>query len=136
MKYWLLKSEPNTWSWEQQVKRGAKGEMWDGVRNHQAANFMKAMKKGDQAFFYHSGKDKAVVGIVEITKEHYLDPTDEQQRFVAVTVKAKETLGKPVTLNQIKEKSALSDMLLIRQSRLSVMPITSKEWKAICAMAK
>lgn len=136
MNYWLLKSEPETWSWQQQVKRGAKGEMWDGVRNHQAANFMKSMKKGDLGFFYHSGKEKAVVGIVEIIKEHYSDPTDPSQRFVAVTVRAKEALRQAVTLKQIKSEAALDEMLLVKQSRLSVMPVSSKAWKKILSLAK
>ena len=136
MQYWLLKSEPETWSWQQQLKRGAKGEMWDGVRNFQAAKFMKEMKKGDLGFFYHSGKERAVVGVVEIIKEHYPDPTDHSQRFVAVTVKAKETFNKPVTLQAIKAEPTLEDILLVRQSRLSVMPIAAKAWKKIKAMGK
>lgn len=130
-----MKSEPSTWSWEDQQKRGAKGEMWDGVRNHQAANFMKKMKKGDLVFFYHSGKNREIVGIVEVTKEHYLDPTDESQRFVAVTVKAKQELDKPVSLAQIKSEKKLSDILLVKQSRLSVMPIAQKDWKVILSLA-
>jgi predicted RNA-binding protein with PUA-like domain len=136
MNYWLLKSEPETWSWQQQVKRGAKGEMWNGVRNYQAAKFMKAMKKGDLGFFYHSGKEKAIVGIVEVSKEHYPDPTDDSQRFVAVTVRAQEPLKKPVTLQQIKAEESLSDLLLVRQGRLSVMPINTNAWKKILSMAK
>lgn len=136
MQYWLMKSEPETWSWQQQQKRGAKGEMWDGVRNHQAANFMKAMNKGDLAFFYHSGKEKAVVGVVEVLKEHYPDPTDSVGRFVAVTVKARETLSNPVTLSAIKAEPSLSDLYLVRQARLSVMPISAKAWKKIVAMSK
>ena len=136
MKYWLMKSEPETWSWAQQIKKGAKGEMWDGVRNHQAAKFMKAMKKGDQAFFYHSGKEKAVVGIVEVIKEYYLDPTDAEQKFVAVTVKAKESLPEPVSLKAIKAEPSLQDLLLVKQSRLSVMPIPAAAWKKILRLSK
>ncbi len=135
MNYWLMKSEPATWSWQDQKKRGAKGEMWDGVRNHQAANFMKAMKKGDLVFFYHSGKEKEIVGIVEVIKEHYPDPTDSSERFVAVTVKAKQDLENPVSLAQIKAENKLSDILLVKQSRLSVMPIMAKDWRIILSMA-
>ena len=135
MNYWLMKSEPSTWSWQDQLKRGAKGEMWDGVRNHQAANFMKAMSKGDLVFFYHSGKDKEIVGIVEVIKEHYPDPTDDSKRFVAVTVKAKEALSKAVSLAQIKAEKKLSDLLLVRHSRLSVMPINEKQWKIILSLS-
>jgi len=134
--YWLIKSEPETWSWEQQVKRGAKGEMWDGVRNYQAANFMKAMKKGDQAFFYHSGKSREVVGIVSVIKEYYPDPSDESGRFVAVTFKAENPVNKPVSLAQIKQESSLADMLLIKQSRLSVMPVMAAQWKHILQLSK
>jgi len=136
MAYWLIKSEPETWSWEQQVKRGAKGEMWDGVRNYQAANFMKAMKKGDQAFFYHSGKSREVVGIVSVIKEYYPDPSDESGRFVAVTFKAEKPVNKPVSLAKIKQESSLADMLLIKQSRLSVMPVTAAQWKHILQLSK
>ena len=136
MNYWLIKSEPSTWSWQDQQKRGAKGEMWDGVRNHQAASFLKAMKKGDLAFFYHSGKEKAIVGIVEVVKEQYPDPTDDSQRFVAVTVRAKEQLKNSVSLQQIKAETQLGDLLLVRQSRLSVMPVKSTEWKKIISIAK
>ncbi len=135
MNYWLMKSEPATWSWQDQKKRGAKGEMWDGVRNHQAANFMKAMKKGDLVFFYHSGKEREIVGIVEVIKEHYPDPTDSTERFVAVTVKAKQDLENPVSLAKIKAEKKLSDILLVKQSRLSVMPITAKDWRIILSMA-
>ena len=131
-----MKSEPETWSWQQQQKRGAKGEMWDGVRNFQAAKFLKAMKKGDLAFFYHSGKEKAIVGIVEVIKESYPDPTDESGRFVAVTVKAKQSLPQAVTLKQVKDQKSLADLYLVRQGRLSVMPIGVKEWKTILALGK
>ncbi|GAB1267528.1 EVE domain-containing protein [Aurantivibrio infirmus] len=136
MKYWLLKSEPDTWSWQQQLARGAKGEMWDGVRNYQAAKFLREMKKGDLGFFYHSGKEKAIVGIVEVIKENYPDPTDEKNRFVAVTVKALDSLNNPVTLAEIKKENKLEGMLLIKQGRLSVMPVSAAHWKIINKMAK
>ncbi|MGH1349214.1 MAG: EVE domain-containing protein [Methyloligellaceae bacterium] len=136
MKYWLLKSEPDTWSWQQQLARGAKGEMWDGVRNYQAAKFLREMKKGDLGFFYHSGKEKAIVGIVEVIKENYPDPTDEKNRFVAVTVKALDSLNNPVTLVEIKKENKLEGMLLIKQGRLSVMPVSAAHWKIINKMAK
>ncbi|GAB1263931.1 EVE domain-containing protein [Aurantivibrio infirmus] len=136
MKYWLLKSEPDTWSWQQQLARGAKGEMWDGVRNYQAAKFLREMKKGDLGFFYHSGKGKAIVGIVEVIKENYPDPTDEKNRFVAVTVKALDSLNNPVTLAEIKKENKLEGMLLIKQGRLSVMPVSAAHWKIINKMAK
>ena len=136
MNYWLIKSEPETWSWQQQLKKGVKGELWDGVRNYQAANFMKAMKKGDLAFFYHSGKEKAIVGITEIIKESQPDPSDESGRFVAVTVKAKTALDKAVTLSAIKTEPTLSELLLLRQSRLSVMPIPKSAWNRILQMGK
>lgn len=135
MAYWLLKSEPETWSWQQQVARRAKGEMWDGVRNYQAAKFLKQMHRGDLAFFYHSGKQRAIVGVVEIVKEHYPDPTDDSGKFVAVTVRAKEGLPQPVTLQQLKGDERFADFLLLRQSRLSVMPVTDKQWKAINKLA-
>ena len=129
MKYWLLKSEPNTWSWDNQVKEGA--SMWDGVRNYQARNNLKKMKKGDQAFFYHSVSEKSVVGIVKVVKEYYLDPTDETKRFVVVDVKAIKKLKKSVSLNEIKLNKKLKNIALIKQSRLSVMPITNIEWNEI-----
>lgn len=132
MKYWLVKSEPSVWSWEDQVKK--KTTHWDGVRNHQAANNLIAMKRGDLAFFYHSNEGKEIVGIVEIAKEAYPDPSDEKGKFVMVDVKAHKALKTPVTLTQIKETPALKDMALIRQSRLSVMPVTATEWKIICKM--
>ena len=129
MKYWLLKSEPNTWSWDNQVKEGA--SMWDGVRNYQARNNLKKMKKGDQAFFYHSVSEKSVVGIVKVVKEYYLDPTDETKRFVVVDVKAIKKLKKSVSLNEIKLNKKLKNIALVKQSRLSVMPITNIEWNEI-----
>jgi len=136
MKYWLLKSEPDVWSIEQQQKAGNKGASWDGVRNYQAAKNLKAMKKGDQCFFYHSNIGKEIVGIVEVIKEHYLDKTDKSGRFVAVTVKFLKKLDKPITLEKIKKNKKLSHLSLIKQSRLSVMPIDSKSWKILNNMGK
>ncbi len=136
MKYWLIKSEPDVWSIEQQIKAGAKGAPWDGVRNYQAAKNLKSMKKGDQCFFYHSNIGKEVVGIVEVTKEYYIDKTDKSGRFVAVTVKFLKKLDKPVTLEDIKKNKELSHLSLIKQSRLSVMPIDSKSWKILNKMSK
>ena len=123
-----LKSEPDVWSIDQQKKAGTKGTPWDGVRNYQAANNLKNMKKGDLCFFYHSNIGKEIVGIVEVIKEAYLDKTDKSGRFVAVTVKFKERLSKPITLENIKKSKELSHLALIKQSRLSVMPIDSKSW--------
>ena len=136
MKYWLLKSEPNVWSIDQQKKAGSKGAAWDGVRNHQAAKNLKSMKKGDQCFFYHSNIGKEIVGIVEVTKEAYLDKTDESERFVAITVKFVKKLDIPVSLNEIKKVKELSHISLIKQSRLSVMAIDSKSWKILNKMGK
>lgn len=133
MAYWLIKSEPNTWSWDDHVKKGV--EHWDGVRNYQANNNMKAMKKGDRAFFYHSVKDKEIVGIVEVVKEHYPDHTDSTGRFGMVDFKAVEPVAKPVTLADIKANPDLQDMALIRQSRLSVSPVSEDEWNIILKMA-
>ena len=134
--YFLLKSEPNVWSIEQQKKAGNKGTSWDGVRNYQAAKNLKAMKKGDQCFFYHSNIGKEIVGIVEVIKEHYLDKTDKSGRFVAVTVKFLKKLDKPITLEKIKKNKKLSHLSLIKQSRLSVMLIDSKSWKILNNMGK
>jgi len=131
MQYWLLKSEPNVWSIDQQKKAGVKGAPWDGVRNYQAANNLKNMKKGDLCFFYHSNIGKEIVGIVEVIKEAFLDKTDKDLRFVAVQVKFKKKLKKSVTLEEIKKNKALSHLSLIKQSRLSVMPIDSKSWKIL-----
>ena len=131
MKYWLLKSEPDVWSIDQQKKMGNKGAPWDGVRNYQAAKNLKAMKNGDQCFFYHSNIGKEIVGIVEIIKEYYLDKTDQYGRFVAVTVKFLKKLERPITLEEIKKNKELSHLSLIKQSRLSVMPIDSKSWKIL-----
>ena len=129
MNYWLLKSEPNTWSWDDQVNEGS--SMWDGVRNYQARNNLKNMKNGDLCFFYHSVKEKSVVGIVKVTKEHYPDPTDETNRFVAVDVVALKKFKNPVSLEEIKNNNKLKNIALIKQSRLSVMPIKKIEWDTI-----
>ena len=134
--YYLLKSEPDVWSIDQQKKAGSKGAPWDGVRNYQAANNLRTMKKGDQCFFYHSNIGKEIVGIVEVVKEHYTDKTDQSGRFVAVTVKFLRKLNRPVKLQEIKKNKQLSHLLLIKQSRLSVMPIDSKSWKIINNMGK
>ena len=134
MKYWLLKSEPDVWSIDQQIKDGKKGTNWDGVRNFQAANNLKKMKKGDHCFFYHSYIGKEVVGIVEIIKEAFIDTTDPKKKFVAVRVKFKRALEKPVSLEKIKKNRNLRHLELIKQSRLSVMPIDTKSWKIILKM--
>ena len=136
MQYWLMKSEPDVWSIEQQKKAGLRGAPWDGVRNYQAAKNLKTMKKGDLCFFYHSNIGKEIVGIVEVIKEAYLDKTDNSGRFVAVTVQFKKKLTKPVTLETIKKNKELSHLSLIKQSRLSVMPIDSKSWKILNNMGK
>ena len=136
MQYWLLKSEPDVWSIDQQKKSGKKGAPWDGVRNYQAAKNLKNMKKGDLCFFYHSNIGKEIVGIVEVIKEFYLDKTDKKGRFVAVTVKFKEKFTYPVTLENIKMVKKLSHLSLIKQSRLSVMPIDSKSWKILNNMSR
>ena len=136
MQYWLMKSEPDVWSIDQQKKAGLKGAPWDGVRNYQAAKNLKNMKKGDLCFFYHSNIGKEIVGIVKVIKEAYLDKTDKSGRFVAVTVKFKEKLPKPVTLEIIKKNKELSHLSLIKQSRLSVMPIDYKSWKILNNMGK
>ena len=134
MQYWLLKSEPNVWSIDQQIKAGSKGADWDGVRNYQAANNLKRMKKGDLCFFYHSNIGKEIVGIVEVIKTAFIDQTDKEKRFVAVKVKFKNKLKTPVTLENIKKNRDLKDLGLIKQSRLSVMPIDTKCWKIILKM--
>ena len=136
MNYWLMKSEPDVWSIDQQKKAGVKGAAWDGVRNYQAAKNLKTMKKGDQCFFYHSNIGKEIVGIVEIIKEAYLDKTDKSGRFVAVTVKIIKKLNHPISLEIIKKNKQLSHLSLIKQSRLSVMPIDSKSWKILNKMSK
>ncbi len=136
MQYWLMKSEPDVWSIDQQKKAGDKGAPWDGVRNYQAAKNLKKMKKGDLCFFYHSNIGKEIVGIVEVIKEYYLDKTDKSSRFVAVTVKFKSKLLNPITLENIKKIKKLSHLALIKQSRLSVMPVDSKSWKILNNMGK
>ena len=136
MRYWLLKSEPDVWSIEKQIKRGVKGATWDGVRNYQAANNLKQMKKGDLCFFYHSNIGKEIVGIVEVIKTAFIDPTDKKKRFVAVKVKFKKKLQNPVTLENIKKIKDLKSLSLIKQSRLSVMPIDTKSWKIILNMGR
>ena len=133
MKYWLLKSEPDAWSWDNQVKEGA--SMWDGVRNYQARNNLKEMKKNDLCFFYHSVTERSIVGIVKVVKEYYPDPTDKTDRFVVVDVKAIKKLKNPVSLDQIKENNKLQDIALVKQSRLSVMPLKKSEWDIIIKMS-
>lgn len=134
MKYWLFKSEPGTWSWDDQVKSGEKGDCWDGVRNYQASNNMKAMKIGDRGFFYHSVNEKQIVGIVEVVREYYPDDTDASGRFGMVDVKTIRPFETPVTLADIKADPRLQDLYLVKQSRLSVTPIDPKHWKEICKM--
>ena len=136
MRYWLLKSEPDVWSVDQQIKAGSKGVNWDGVRNYQAANNLKSMKRGDLCFFYHSNIGKEIVGIVEVIKTAFIDPTDKKKKFVAVKVRFKNKLQTPVTLENIKKNKDLSHLALIKQSRLSVMPVDYKSWKIIYKMGK
>ena len=136
MKYWLLKTEPDVWSFDQQKKAGKKGVAWDGVRNYQAANSLKKMKKGDLCFFYHSNIGKEIVGIVELIQTAFVDRTDKKKKFVAVKVKFKKALNKAVSLQKIKENKVLKDLPLLKQSRLSVMPIDTKSWKIILKMGK
>ena len=133
MNYWLLKSEPSTWSWDDQSK--VKKEMWDGVRNYQARNNLMKMKKGDLCFFYHSVNEKKIVGVVEVVKEHYHDPTDKTNKFVVVDIKTKKKLKNSVSLKEIKSQKKLSHLALIKQSRLSVMPIDEESWYLINKMA-
>ena len=135
MNYWLLKSEPNVWSINQQKKAGKKGVSWDGVRNYQAANNLRKMKKGDLCFFYHSNIGKEIVGIIEIIKTAFIDPTDVQKKFVGVQVKYKKMLKKKVSLKSIKNNKDLKHLFIIKQSRLSVMPIDSKSWKILNKMS-
>jgi predicted RNA-binding protein with PUA-like domain len=134
MNYWLVKSEPSSWSWDQQVAKGAKGEAWTGVRNHTAKLNLMKMKKGDRAFFYHSNEGKEIVGIVEIIKEHYPDPSDASGKFVCVDIKADKPLKTPVTLDAVKTDKKLANMALLKLSRLSVQPVTAEEWKIVCKM--
>ena len=131
--YWLLKSEPDAWSWDDQVKEGS--SMWDGVRNYQARNNLKKMKKNDLCFFYHSVTERSIIGVVKVVKEHYQDPTDNTGRFVVVDVKATKKLKNPVSLDQIKENNKLKDIALVKQSRLSVMPLKKTEWDIIIKMS-
>jgi predicted RNA-binding protein with PUA-like domain len=132
MAYWLIKSEPDTWSWDQHVKKGA--DSWTGVRNHQAKVHLQTMKKGDKAFFYHSNEGKEIVGVSEVVKEAYVDPTDKTNAFYAVDFKAVEPLKEPVKLATLKAEKAFADMVLVKNSRLSVQPVTADEWKAIRKM--
>jgi predicted RNA-binding protein with PUA-like domain len=134
MAHWLYKSEPATWSWDDQVKAGAKGTFWSGVRNHSAKLNMMAMKKGDRGFFYHSNEGKAIVGIVEVIREYYPDHTDPTGKFGMVDIKAVKPLKRPVTLDEIKVEPSLRDMILVNNSRLSVQPVTEGEWTIICRM--
>ncbi|MGB3864953.1 MAG: EVE domain-containing protein [Xanthobacteraceae bacterium] len=134
MNYWLVKSEPSAWSWDQQVAKGAKGEAWTGVRNHAAKLNLMRMKKGDRAFYYHSNEGKEIVGIAEVIREHYPDPTDASGKFVCVDLKAVKPLKTPVTLEAVKHDKRLADMALIKLSRLSVQPVTADEWKIVCKM--
>ena len=136
MAYWLLKSEPGTWSWEDQIKKGDEGEGWDGVRNYQASNNMKKMEIGDLAFFYHSVSEKSIVGIVEIIEKYQPDPTDLSGRFGMVVVKALKSFNCPVSLSEIKSTQDLQDISLVKQSRLSVMPIIERHWEIILKMGK
>ncbi len=134
LNYWLLKSEPTTWSWDDQVKAGI--DIWDGVRNYQARNNLMKMKKKDLCFFYHSVLEKSIIGIVEVVKEHYPDPTDKTGKFVVTELKVKKKLKKAVSLEQIKSTKSLSNIALIKQSRLSVMPLTKKEWDIIIKISE
>ena len=134
MRYWLFKSEPSTWGWDDQVKKGDAGEEWDGVRNYQARNFMREMSVGDRGFFYHSQKEKAVVGIVEVIAESHPDSTTDDERWDCVDIKAVKPLPKPVTLEDIKATPELGEMFLVRNSRLSVQPVSEDEWRLICRM--
>ena len=136
MNYWLMKSEPSTWSWQNQIDRGDVGESWDGVRNYQASNNMKAMEIGDLAFFYHSGNEKQIVGIAEIIELYQPDPTDASGRFGMVKIRAVKSIVTPVTLAQIKTDERLQNMALVRQSRLSVTPVTMAEWEIIMTMGE
>jgi predicted RNA-binding protein with PUA-like domain len=134
MAYWLFKSEPDSWSWDQQKAKGAAGEPWDGVRNYQARNNMREMKRGDLGFFYHSGAERAIVGIVEVAAEVHPDPTTDDPRWECVDVRAVQDLPKPVTLDDVKHEPRLADMVLGKNSRLSVQPVTEPEWEIVCRM--
>ncbi len=134
MKYWLFKSEPSTWSWQDQVAKGDAGEEWNGVRNYQARNMMREMKIGDRGFFYHSMKEKSVVGIVEVIAEAHPDSTTDDDRWECVDIKAIEPVPSPVTLSMCKDDPRLSDMVLVNNTRLSVQPVTDEEWRIVCEM--
>ncbi|GLQ05037.1 EVE domain-containing protein [Sneathiella chinensis] len=134
MRYWLIKTEPGSWSWQDQLDAGEAGTCWDGVRNYQASNNLKAMETGDQCFFYHSVKEKSIVGIAEVIREYYPDPSDAKGRFGMVDVKAVKALPSPVTLADIKAEPRLAELALLRQSRLSVVPIDEESWALICRM--
>lgn len=134
MAYWLFKSEPDTWSWEMQVKKGKKGQEWDGVRNYTARNNMREMKKGDLGFFYHSGGERQIVGIVEVVKEAHPDSTDDTGKFDCVDIAAVKPVPNPVTLADVKADKQLAEMALVKLSRLSVQPVTEAEWKRVCKM--
>ena len=136
MKYWLLKTEPDEWSWDQQIKSGSKGAEWNGVRNFQASKNLKSMKKGDKCFFYHTGKDKNIVGVVKVIREAFLDKSDETKKFVSIVVKALYPLKREVSLYEIKKNRDFKDFPLVKQSRLSVMNVDLKYWKKICKMGK
>lgn len=136
MAYWLFKSEPSTWGWDDQVAKGNAGEEWDGVRNYQARNFMRDMKLGDRGFFYHSQKEKSVVGIVEVCAEAHPDSTTDDPRWECVDIKAVRAFDVPVTLDQIKADERLGDMVLVKNSRLSVQPVTESEWRAVCGLGQ
>lgn len=135
MAFWLFKSEPSTWSWDDQVAKGDVGEEWDGVRNYQARNFMREMAVGDLGFFYHSQKERAIVGVVEVCAAAHPDSTTSDDRWECVDIKAVKPVKTPVTLDDIKSHEPLADMILVRNSRLSVQPVTAEEWKIVCAMA-
>ena len=136
MKYWLMKTEPVEWSWDQQIKSGSKGAEWNGVRNFQASKNLKSMKKGDKCFFYHTGKDKNIVGVVKVIREAFLDKSDETKKFVSIVVKALYPLKREVSLYEIKKNRDFKDFPLVKQSRLSVMNVDLKYWKKICKMGK
>lgn len=135
MAYWLFKSEPSAWSWDDQVAKGNAGEEWDGVRNYQARNFMREMEVGDLGFFYHSQKERAIVGIVEVCAAAHPDSTTDDARWECVDIKGVKSVKTPVTLDEIKAEPRLSDMILVRHSRLSVQPVSPEEWRIVCAMA-
>ena len=136
MKYWLLKTEPDEWSWKDQVKKNKKGAVWDGVRNFQARNNLKRMSVGDQCFFYHTGNEKKIVGIVKVIREYFVDKKDKTGKFVSIMVRSYKKFKSPVSLYDIKNHSLLNHLSLLKQSRLSVMNIDSKSWKIICKMGK